>query len=143
VCTGTIGVFDMHVCLRRVCAQGERLEIRELKQKEGQTSPPGYLTEAELIEIMEKKGTRRCGSHQHFGDSSSVCVCVCMCVWWWMLAGIGTDASIPGHINNICTRNYVTIESGRTLKPTNLGIVLVHGYKKIDPDLVLPKVCTG
>jgi DNA topoisomerase-3 len=35
-------------------------------------------------------------------------------------------------------RNYVTIESGRRLVPTSLGIVLVHGYLKIDPDLVKP-----
>ena len=54
--------------------------------------------------------------------------------------GIGTDASIPTHINNICSRNYVEIGAGRVLKPTELGIVLVHGYHRIDPDLVLPKV---
>ena len=81
--------------------------MKDVKLAERQTSPPGYLTEADLITLMEKHG-------------------------------IGTDASIPVHINNICTRNYVTIESGRRLVPTNLGIVLVHGYLKIDPDLVKP-----
>jgi DNA topoisomerase III len=54
--------------------------------------------------------------------------------------GIGTDASIPVHINNICERNYVKLERDRRLVPTNLGIVLVHGYRLIDPDLCLPKM---
>ncbi|ESO91570.1 hypothetical protein LOTGIDRAFT_217319 [Lottia gigantea] len=84
----------------------QTITLDHARLSERQTSPPDYLTEAELISLMEKNG-------------------------------IGTDASIPVHINNICERNYVNIISGRKLKPTPLGIVLVHGYQKIDSDLVL------
>lgn len=54
--------------------------------------------------------------------------------------GIGTDASIPTHIENIQKRNYVTLESGRRLHPSRLGLVLVQGYHQIDSGLVLPTV---
>ncbi|CAG0921960.1 unnamed protein product [Notodromas monacha] len=85
--------------------EGQILPIIEVKMLDKETTPPEYLTESELITLMEKHG-------------------------------IGTDASIPVHINNICVRNYVTVESGRKLKPTTLGVVLVHGYQKAN--LVLP-----
>jgi len=88
-------------------SKNDQLELTEVKLAERQTSPPDYLTEADLITLMEK--------HK-----------------------IGTDASIPVHINNICQRNYCTVVAGRKLMPTTLGIVLVHGYLKIDPDLVHP-----
>ena len=76
--------------------------VDDVRLLERATSPPDYLTEAELITLMEKHG-------------------------------IGTDASISVHINNICERNYVNVGSGRRLKPTPLGIVLVHGYQKVSP----------
>ncbi|XP_020852077.1 DNA topoisomerase 3-beta-1 isoform X2 [Phascolarctos cinereus] len=99
------------------CQKGDTFVLSEVKMLEKQTSPPDYLTEAELITLMEKHG-------------------------------IGTDASIPVHINNICQRNYVTVENGRRLRPTNLGIVLVHGYYKIGMDELMevsfsPLAATG
>ncbi|KAK3279604.1 hypothetical protein CYMTET_12519, partial [Cymbomonas tetramitiformis] len=69
-----------------------------LELYEGKTSPPDYLTESELISVMEKHG-------------------------------IGTDASIPTHINNIIERNYVKVESGRRVVPTPLGVTLIKGYQ--------------
>jgi len=74
--------------------------VFQKKLHESETKPPDYLTESELISLMEKHG-------------------------------IGTDASIPVHINNICQRNYVSLLPGRKLAPTELGIILVHGYLKV------------
>jgi len=54
--------------------------------------------------------------------------------------GIGTDASISTHIENILKRNYVSLVSGRRLEPTKLGLVLAQGYHLIDSSLVLPQV---
>lgn len=88
-------------------AAGDEFYITDVKLNERMTSPPDYLSEADLISLMEKHG-------------------------------IGTDASIPTHIHNICLRNYVKVTPNRRLTPTRLGIVLVHGYQKIDKELVLP-----
>ena len=87
--------------------EGDEVLVVDMKIVEKKTSPPDYLSESDLISLMEKHG-------------------------------IGTDASIPTHINNICQRNYVQVSSGRRLIPTKLGIVLVHGYQKIDKSLILP-----
>ena len=46
------------------------------------------------------------------------------------------DASIPVHIENICSRNYVHVDSGRRLVPTKLGVVLVHGYQKVRGEIL-------
>ncbi len=54
--------------------------------------------------------------------------------------GIGTDASISTHIENILKRYYVELLPGRKLKPTKLGLVLAQGYHLIDNSLVLPKI---
>lgn len=54
--------------------------------------------------------------------------------------GIGTDASMAVHINNICERDYVKVGQGRKLIPTNLGLSLIKGYNDIDKDLAAPEL---
>lgn len=88
---------------------GELIPMTDVELYQGRTSAPDYLTESELITLMEKHG-------------------------------IGTDASISVHINNICERNYAQVQSGRRLVPTPLGITLVRGYQVIDVDLCLPDI---
>ncbi|KAK1360476.1 hypothetical protein POM88_044950 [Heracleum sosnowskyi] len=84
-------------------------EVSKVELYEGNTAPPDYLSESELISLMEKNG-------------------------------IGTDASIPVHINNISERNYVQVQAGRRLIPTALGVSLIRVYQCIDPDLCLPDI---
>lgn len=88
---------------------GDDFPLSDVRLVAGQTQPPGYLTESELIGLMEKNG-------------------------------IGTDASISTHVNNIVERGYCSVMPGRVMQPTKLGVVLVHGIKAIDPELVLPAV---
>lgn len=55
--------------------------------------------------------------------------------------GIGTDASMPSHIQNICDRKYANVDtSSRRLIPTKLGLALINIYIAIDPDLATPTV---
>jgi hypothetical protein len=76
--------------------------------------------------------------------------------------GIGTDASIPTHINNICERGFakvtgtknelvaifffffffflISLGHHRVLVPSRLGIVLIHGIARIDSSLCQPTV---
>ncbi|CBH17906.1 DNA topoisomerase III, putative [Trypanosoma brucei gambiense DAL972] len=88
---------------------GSDFPINDVRLQAGQTQAPGYLTEADLIGLMEKNG-------------------------------IGTDASISQHVNNIVERGYCAVKPGRVMEPTKLGVVLIHGIKSIDPELVLPLV---
>lgn len=49
---------------------------------------------------------------------------------------IGTDASMPTHVNNIVVRGYVEVVSEeRRMRPTILGVWLIHGLRAIDAEL--------
>ncbi|KAL7068520.1 DNA topoisomerase family protein [Cryptosporidium serpentis] len=54
--------------------------------------------------------------------------------------GIGTDASMPVHIQKLIERKYVNLVDGRKLEPTRLGNALIHGYMNIDIELVYPMI---
>lgn len=101
-----------HVCL-----------LPKLKLSEHMTSPPGYLSESELISLMEKHsiGTVRC----------MAIISPPFTLTHLSLLTSEQDASISVHIENICSRSYVKVDSGRRLIPTKLGVVLVHGYQKV------------
>mmetsp|Transcript_121100 Transcript_121100/g.386761 ORF Transcript_121100/g.386761 Transcript_121100/m.386761 type:complete len:858 (-) Transcript_121100:55-2628(-) len=89
--------------------RGETLPLKKLGVGSHKTRAPPYLSESDLLSLMEKHG-------------------------------VGTDASMATHINNICERNYVALAEGRRLVPTKLGIGLVHGFQLVDSQLVIPKV---
>lgn len=96
--------------LGRLPAAGDAVPLRvDAVPRERRTTPPGHLTEAECIALMERHG-------------------------------IGTDASISSHIENVCKRNYVRVDAGRRLRPTTLGLALAHGFALVDASLVRPAV---
>ena len=51
---------------------------------------------------------------------------------------IGTDASMPVHIENICQRGYVKVDENRRLIPTKLGKALIEALGEVDPEIIHP-----
>lgn len=95
-----------------------------------------------MFERMEQLDRRLCtvvGSLCYPGEQRSTHLLFFLCPRLPCFRA-GTDASMAVHINNICTRNYVVLGAGRTLAPTELGRSLVHGYHRIDSELVHPAV---
>ena len=75
--------------------------IIQAKLLEKQTSPPDYLTESELISLMEKHS---------IGTDASISVHI-------------NNICERNYVQ--------VVSSSRKLQPTPLGIVLVHGYQKV------------
>jgi hypothetical protein len=121
-------------CGARPCAcmsahtQPKQVPVKFVKLRQGRTQPPPHLSEAELIGLMEKNGVHRCGAcvwggatvwPVHLGRAARPVACFsarcknggCRVVCAAPspppprpLPGIGTDASISSHIQNICNR---------------------------------------
>eukprot|EP00930_Biecheleria_cincta_P004385 TRINITY_DN10529_c1_g1_i1.p1 TRINITY_DN10529_c1_g1~~TRINITY_DN10529_c1_g1_i1.p1 ORF type:complete len:874 (-),score=152.92 TRINITY_DN10529_c1_g1_i1:46-2640(-) len=146
---GELGILDSTDAQQRkqsevanqLFAEG-KAALLDFQLCESRTSPPKPLTEAELVELMDKNG-------------------------------IGTDASISTHIQNIQDRRYVQLcdgsgapietagsaafgmrhggrrpgkqpskpkAPGRFLVPTPLGMGLVRGLGRLDASLCEPEV---
>jgi len=86
--------------------KGEQYPISSIEIKEFQTAPPSYLSESELITLMEK--------HCIGTDAS-------------MATHINTICQ---------RNFVEILSKGRRLKPTPLGNALVLGYKNIDEELI-------
>lgn len=95
--------------------------------KEGMTSRPNLLTEADLVGLMDKNGIGK-SSHQHRMTG--------------LTPNAGTDATIAEHIAKIIEREYVTEKQEQRIKylvPSTLGVGLVEGYNAIGFDRSLSK----
>lgn len=105
-------------------------DICELR--DGKTTKPNYLTEADLVTLMDKNGI---GAF----PISLLLVLLPICMY---ALKIGTDATIAQHIDTIIKREYVIErQEGATkyLLPSTLGIGLVVGYDKIGLEKSLTK----
>ena len=102
--------------------EGEEFEPTVCEIREGRTSKPNYLTEADLVTLMDKNGiglSLRDRWKISCANSSP---------------SVGTDATIAQHIQTIIDRDYVIerMEGGvKYLVPSTLGIGLIEGYNRI------------
>ena len=90
--------------------KGDVVGIDSVTVVSGKTSPPPYLSESDLLSLMERNS---------IGTDSSMAVHI----------------NNICERNFVQLR-----DPGRRLVPTKLGIVLINGYSAIDPELVTPKV---
>lgn len=102
------------------------------EMKEGNTTAPSLLTEADLVSLMDKNG---------IGKLSLASALLAYVVLTPTLIP-GTDATIAEHISKIIDREYVMRQrqGGKDyLVPSTLGIGLVEGYNRIGFDKSLSK----
>jgi DNA topoisomerase-3 len=106
---------------------GERFMPSVCEIKEGSTSSPNLLTEADLVGLMDKNGIGELSIHIRTLE---------------LTQEKGTDATIAEHISKIIEREYVTEKLEQKIKylvPSALGVGLVEGYNRIGFDRSLSK----
>lgn len=108
--------------------EGEEFTPTVCELREGETSKPSLLTEADLVTLMDKNGIGECmTSCTTYRRSTSF---------------TGTDATIAQHIQTIVDRDYVIERMEGNIKylvPSTLGIGLVEGYNQIGFERSLSK----
>lgn len=98
--------------LQSISTNGTQLTIASVEIKPGMTKPPGYLSESDLLGLMEKHGIGTDASMAtHIGN---------------IVARSYVDLRVTGR--------------RRCLVPTSMGISLIHGYQLIDGDLSSPQL---
>lgn len=110
--------------------EGETFDPTVCELRQGQTSKPNLLTEADLVTLMDKNGigTFPFSIFRNF--------------FFEIFLRVGTDATIAQHIQNIVDREYVIERmegSTKYLVPSTLGVALVEGYDKIGLDKSVSK----
>jgi DNA topoisomerase-3 len=110
---------------------GERFMPDELELREGATTQPDLLTEADLVSLMDKNGIGPLSPP--FPTSLLVLT---------PSRPVGTDATIAEHIAKIIDREYVFKQRDgqvERLVPSTLGIGLVKAYDQVGLDNSLSK----
>ncbi|KAG9125830.1 DNA topoisomerase, partial [Ceratobasidium sp. 392] len=108
--------------------EGQEFMPSVCELRDGETTSPALLTEADLVTLMDKNG---------IGMSP-----LPFYLWQLKTYQLGTDATIAQHIQTIIDRQYVIArQEGATkyLVPSTLGIGLVEGYNRIGFDKSLSK----
>lgn len=108
--------------------EGEEFDPSVCELREGATTKPNLLTEADLVSLMDKNGIGRSSSFFSLAIGSR-----------WAQ---GTDATIAQHIQMVIDREYVIERmEGATkyLVPSTLGVGLISGYDQIGFEKSLSK----
>lgn len=111
--------------------EGEQFVPTVCEVKDGQTSSPSLLTEADLVTLMDKNGIGAFPRISLFIRSNPI-----------IYHSPGTDATIAQHIQTIIDREYVIERMDGTTKhlmPSTLGIGLIEGYNEIGFERSLSK----